>query len=87
MIMEVRKSQDLPSIGWTMRQACVIIQAKSKGPITRNNDSKGRRRQMSKLKKESKFLCLFVLLSLSVDWTMPTCIRDGDLYSVYLFKW
>lgn len=30
------------------------------------------------------FFCLFVLLSSSVDWMMPTCTGEGDLlYSLY----
>ena len=49
--------------------------------------SQGRRRWRSQLKKRANlpFLSLFVLFRLSVDWMMPTCIVEGDLFFFFFF--
>ena len=41
VVMETRKSQDLPSARWRTKKAGGIIQAESEGPETRSSDVSG----------------------------------------------
>lgn len=48
-----------------------------------------RRRWRPQLKQQDAFALLLPFCSIRVlsIWIMPTCIGEGDIYSVYLFKW
>lgn len=43
MIMEVKKTQDLPSTGWRTRKAGVVIQSKSEGLRARKAEVQGQK--------------------------------------------